>query len=322
MAIAVLLSWLALAPARAGADTITSTATPPPTYVALGDSVSAGNGTNQPDYDHNADNCYRSTRAYPYLLAKEWRAGGGHVAFAACSGATMATNLSDPNRDIFDQLGAVLGSQSETVKQAVQLVTVSAGANDLNWTGVMTDCYHSADCTAEVNSLPDAPSSLPGMDNQEYLYYEFNALFSQIKSDAPNAAVVAVGYPHPFFSGSASRCDINNTLISTGSFLNNYQGYSGSERAALNGAVDWFDGIEQAVAAQDGVTFLDTRPLFNGHEICPAELDWATDPSWWLVNPWGIPDIAGTNPNDFHPNQMGHWQIAQAIANLLNLRRV
>lgn len=68
------LSTLAATPAAAASTTGA-------TYVAVGDSIAAGNGL-LPYLD---EGCLRSTRSYPELLAKDL---GVAVVSAACSGAT------------------------------------------------------------------------------------------------------------------------------------------------------------------------------------------------------------------------------------------
>jgi lysophospholipase L1-like esterase len=93
---------------------------PGSSYVALGSSFAAGPGI-KPRLDKAAS---RSGRNYPHLVAE---ALGLELVDVTCSGATTANLLSDPQNEAPPQLDAV--------SPGTDLVTVTAGGNDLDYVG-------------------------------------------------------------------------------------------------------------------------------------------------------------------------------------------
>jgi lysophospholipase L1-like esterase len=142
-------------------------------YVALGDSYSAGNGTGS-TIDDGTD-CERSTLAYPSLLAAQ---NGWSLDFRACSGATIPD---------------VQGSQLSALGTGTSYVTISIGGNDAGFADVLTECALPAwasDCDGAIDgAVAYIDDTLPGT---------LSALYDQIAADAPNADVAVVGYPRIF----------------------------------------------------------------------------------------------------------------------------
>jgi lysophospholipase L1-like esterase len=99
--------------------------TPPPTYLhiaALGSSFAAGPGID-PIVDRAAG---RSARNYPHLLAE---ALGAHLTDLSVSGATTATLVDQQQR----MLARTFPPQLDGVPADADLVTITAGGNDLNY---------------------------------------------------------------------------------------------------------------------------------------------------------------------------------------------
>lgn len=140
------------------------------TYVALGDSFSAGTGTRA-----STDDCYRSPYGFPALIA---RAQGLTLDYQACSGATAADVLADQV--------AALGPETS-------LVTMTIGGNDVDFAGVITEC-------ALPGWLSDCDEAIAGGRSvlQDELPDHYDALLAAIDSGAPNADVRIAGYPHLF----------------------------------------------------------------------------------------------------------------------------
>lgn len=151
-----------------------STATPAhaadDTYVALGDSYSAGTGTKA-----KVDDCYRSAYGYPALVAKKH---GLALDYQACSGATTA---------------GVLDAQLGTLSSSTSYVTMTIGGNDVGFSNVLLECAKPgwmSDCNGAIDGGEAVlRGQLPG---------RYDNLFAQIKSKAPNASVSVGGYPHIF----------------------------------------------------------------------------------------------------------------------------
>lgn len=225
---------LAAAALLAGACTLAGPAAAPAApnraaldYVALGDSYSAGVGAG--DYRTEAANCLRSSRAYPALWAA---AHASSFAFAACNGAKTGDVLTK-------QLGALSGRTN--------LVSITAGGSDASWAKVMGLCAlpGTTGCLSAIATARDyVDKTLPA---------NLDRLYSAIRSKAPAARVVVLGYPHFYqLHGSCSR------------------GLEDSERAALNAAIDHLDGMIAQHATGHGFAFADARTAFSGHEICSA----------------------------------------------------
>jgi lysophospholipase L1-like esterase len=143
----------------------------PLNYVALGDSYSSGVGTNH--YDLNAA-CKRSSLAYPALVAA---AKGYALNFQACSGATTTD---------------VINKQVTALSSTTNVVTVTAGGNDAGFSSLLSSCTLS-NCVASINSTITSVNATLGA--------KLDAMDTKIKTLAPNATVIVLGYPR-LFSGT------------------------------------------------------------------------------------------------------------------------
>lgn len=173
-----------------------------PSYVALGDSYSAGTGTRASTGD-----CYRSAHGYPQLLASSRTLA---LNYQACSGATTA-----------DLMAKQIGS----VKADTAVVTVTIGGNDVGFADVITACAQPAwisDCEGKLSAARTVlRTQMPTrLDN----------VYRSIRQRAPQAKVVVAGYPLLFngkdcqaatFFSAAEMSQLNastgelNTLIGT-----------------------------------------------------------------------------------------------------------
>lgn len=215
-------------------------------YVALGDSYSSGTGTG--NYNLNSA-CQRSTSAYPSLVAT---AKGYSLDFVACSGATTTD---------------VINNQVGALSSGTNLVTVTAGGNDVGFASLIVTCTLLS-CTSSVNSkITWVNSNLGGiLDN----------LYNQIGSHAPNASVIVLGYPK-LFSGTC--------LSATG--------ISSAEVTAANNLAAAIDSVTAARAAAHGFTYKSAIGQFTGHGVCSS--------SAWIN---GLNLFASSS--SYHPNSTGH----------------
>ena len=163
VAVAALVPLGYVAPAQAA----------PPSYVALGDSYSSGVGTRT--YLNDGTSCQRSVYAYPSLIAA---ARGYALNFRACSGAKVSD---------------VTSTQLSALSASTSYVTISVGGNDAGFTSVLTTCAQPAwlsDCNGAIaKARTYITNTLPG---------SLATLYAAIRSHAPNATVVVVGYPRLF----------------------------------------------------------------------------------------------------------------------------
>ena len=204
-------------------------------YVALGDSYSSGVGAGS---YLDSSSCKRSAKAYPYLYASKT---GASLSFQACLGAKVA--------DVQNTQAAALSSRTD-------LVSVTVGGNDAGFTSVMENCILRGDAgckTAVTNAIAFVEETLPG---------RLDSLYSTIRSKAPNAEVVVLGYPHFYKIGGS--CSV---------------GLSDTSRGYLNSGADALDTVIEKEATNAGFTFADVRPAFTGHEICSGS-PWLHSVTW------------------------------------------
>lgn len=221
-----------------------------PAYTALGDSFSSGTGTRT--YYGDGTNCQRSPYAYPVLDAQRL---GATLTFAACAGARVA-----------DVQNTQLGSLNATTTY----VTVSAGGNDAGFSSVISACARPwpYTCWTEINNANSfIINTLPG---------RLDSLYSAIRSRAPGARVVVVGYPRLF---NGQECNLASRI-------------SPGEQAELNHTADLLATTIGARSAAHGFGFVDVRGIFTGHAICDA-VEWVNGLSY----PIG---------ESYHPNRTGH----------------
>jgi lysophospholipase L1-like esterase len=219
-------------------------------YVALGDSYSSGTGTR--DYSLNSG-CQRGPYAYPALIKAD--RPGTNLTFVACSGA---------------KTGDVLANQVQSLNSTTNIVTITIGGNDAGFSSVITKCAQPwpVNCDGDITNAQNyINNTLPG---------QLNSVYTQIKSRAPNAVVIVLGYPRLFMG-----VDCN-----AGTF------FSTSEMTRLNQTADILKNVTAGRSAAYGFTFKDAIPGFIGHAVC-SSTEWLNG----LSNP--ISD-------SYHPNRSGH----------------
>lgn len=225
-------------------------------YVAQGDSYASGTGTR--DYYDTA--CQRSNQSYAKQLAAQKGLNLSHV---ACAGARIPDVRAN-------QLGAL--------SAATNLVTISIGGNDAGFSSVITQCAKPwpFTCTGDItNARNFITNTLPG---------QLDALYTDIRTRAPNAQVIVVGYPRLF---NGQECNLGARI-------------SSGEQTDLNSVADLLATKTAAVAAAHGFDFVDPRGPFTGHRICDT-VEWVNG----LSNPIG---------ESYHPNPLGHDAFTDLIA--------
>lgn len=228
-----------------------------PQYVALGDSYSSGVGT-RVFYEESGE-CDRSPDAYGPKIAA---AKGYSFSFEACSGATTL-NVNE--------------SQLGTLSSSTELVTISIGGNDAGFSNVIINCaLYYFTCGSAIKEADEfIEKTLPGRLNTTYKY---------IKTDAPNAKVIVLGYPK-LFTKEGTTCNVN--------FLT-----SGNEKKMNESAV-LLDKVIQGRAEAAKFTFVNPTSEFEPHEVCSS--------SEWLNGQ--------SNPlsESYHPNVKGQEEFTSLI---------
>ncbi|MGO4599864.1 SGNH/GDSL hydrolase family protein [Terrabacter sp. 2RAF25] len=220
-------------------------------YVALGDSYSSGTGTRT--YISDGTSCQRSVYAYPSLDAASL---GLALTFRACSGATVAD---------------VTNTQLSALSSSTAYVTISVGGNDAGFADVLTECAQPAwmsDCNGAIDGAQSViNNTLPG---------RLSTLYSSIRTKAPNAKVIVVGYPHIF----------------NGEDCNAFTWFSPTEESRLNATADLLNSRTSSAAAARGFTFVNPAQKFVGHAVCDS-------PEW-------LNGLSNPISESYHPNVAGH----------------
>lgn len=222
----------------------------PPSYVALGDSYSSGVGTRS--YIAGSGNCQRSTYAYPSKVAAQ---KGYTLDFRACSGATVAS---------------VTTSQLGGLSSGTDYVTISVGGNDAGFADVLTECAlpgWASNCGRAIDTAQAyIRSTLPG---------RLSNLYGSIRSRAPSAVVVVVGYPRVFMGEDCNAATF----------------FAPAEQTRLNATADLLNSTLSSAAASRGFRFANPTSRFVGHAVCD-------DPEW-------INGLSNPINESYHPNRAG-----------------
>lgn len=240
------------------------------TYVALGDSYAAGQGAG---FYENA--CLQSDLSYPDTLddIKHVKL----IADATCTGATTSD---------------VITSQVPAIKKnkAIDLVTLTIGANDLGGTGVVSACAASFTSPKCQIALAAALALLtpPAPNVPSKFAVRLAMTLTAVAAAAPGATILVTGYPYLFETPPPT--DPNYTAISQ---IN-------TATAALNTTIDGV--VDQAAARRIDVRYVDVTLPFAGHGLGSPD-------------PW----IVATGPDAFHPTAAGHQAYYRALTAELGL---
>ncbi|GAA5201364.1 SGNH/GDSL hydrolase family protein [Microbacterium jejuense] len=262
----------------AGAASPATAASSPPVakYVALGDSIGAGQGGGMP-----LDACARTDGGYAAQLDQAPKFN--LLRNAACTGATIA--------DVQAQLSQL--------NRGTTVVTLTVGANDLGLDQVYAACAAvpaGGDLGACLGAVQGTVDAAPD------LVEPLAMLIAGMAQRAPNAALVVTGYPRllqPVDVGSCAQVAPVEQCLALGSLA-----------FAVTGATDALDGAiaaAAALAAAHGAhaVFADVVPAFLGHgvQLVPGL---PSDP-WFGTDP--VNDPAGF----LHPNHAGYAAYTQVI---------
>jgi lysophospholipase L1-like esterase len=276
---------------------------PPPRdvdYVAVGDSYTAGTGADTIGTTATGPfvptlPCTQTANGYvdkvdlatPVVLVKN----------AACHGALLADPTWDGVTSVEDQIAQLtLGGN---LSKDTELVSMTAGANDAGVSNVLFNCIAGSpdDCRGAVLAsqlaLPQVRANLIDA-------------FAAIHRQAPRARIVVLGYAMLFnTAGFAVIPADRQGLINAGTVgLNTTIASAAAEANTLYGAQ---------------VQYVDVTARFAGHEV-------NTLSPWLFLSAYidgnGLPQVDPFDPRNFHPNQAGHAQYAEALLASVNLKQL
>jgi lysophospholipase L1-like esterase len=255
-------------------------------YTAMGDSFSAGNGT-----ENNDDStCGRTKLSYPSL----WNAKYHPKIFTylACSGATTEDLETNQIKD--------LPADSN-------MVTVTIGGNDVGFGGAILMCLFlepdgkdqpNKACTKELDDMAEAingPTS--------HLHADLVKAYLAILKQAKSAKVYVLNYPHLFSPPPAPPGQIDSITDASRRQANDVVDKLSD---AIKKAVQDANRQAQGVTTQDPLNtrtrliFVDVRNNFKGHGVTGAD---GTKGDWInFMEGYPPPPITGI----LHPNATGH----------------
>lgn len=271
----------ALVLAMIGSGSAGAAAPPPVDYVNLGDSYSAGWGAStsferNPAYGDLPVECFVSGPDHVTLL-DQLRVvelvkvtPNGPYADYACAGARLDR--------IF--LEAQLAVEQGTLHAGTDLVTLTAGGNDVGFETVLGQCLALKQAGATCSDLFAAVNAqLPAITQG------VTAAAGYVRTLAWNARIVWAGYPHLITADPAAPLPGAGLLTL-------------EEAAAFNMAIDGLNAaIAAGVAAVPNTQYVSVVEKFTGHELGTAD-------------PWITPLVLDpTNPAalfNLHPNATGY----------------
>lgn len=278
--LAALAMALGLTAAPAGA----APPVPDVDLVAVGDSYTAGIGagpyTTPPP-------CVQTSTGYVDLL-KALPIIDDEVSNEACGGARLADRPSDTVPSVMEQIAAL--AASERLSGRTELVTLTAGANDLDFATPLRVCAVS---TLEVcaQALQAAQAMFPSIQADLV-----EALIA-IHKAAPRAKIVVFGYPLLFDPESGLP-----TLLTPDA-----QRLVNAATLALNATIAQAVAIANTEAKANAV-YVDVTDDFAGHAINSAD-------------PWiNFDPLDPFAPQNFHPTLAGHEAYADALTAAVNLQ--
>lgn len=212
-------------------------------YVAIGDSYTAGLGIPTWEYDGG---CYRSHNNYPSMLATQLDAAEVHD--VSCSGATPA--------DTVEAQYAGVPPQFDALSADTDLVTVGLGANQGNlfrWLVLGCSSLRSMDPTGQpcedtaTSSGSDVFYNLADGAGQAV-----GTVLDGIRQRSPHAQLVVVGYPRL----APSRGTCAALPLAAGDY------------AYVNDVLERLDLDIRRAAAAAGADYIDMWGISRGHDIC------------------------------------------------------
>jgi lysophospholipase L1-like esterase len=255
-----------------------------PSYVALGDSYTAGPLI--PRQIAFAGLCQRSTHGWAEQVAQGIDASS--FTNASCSGASPANVTS----------AQVLGGEThapqvDAVGASTRLVTISLGANDQNvFTGLIDGCASVAGSDPQGSPCEDhfvVDGDDTVADKLQQTLVQVVAAIEAVQHKAPGADVVVVGYPR--IVPAEGTCAALPFAAGDYAYVDRWERELG-------------EALRQA-AAQTHASYVDTYIPSTGHDACAGDQAWITGK-----------DNTATSAA-YHPNLAGMTGVARIVEEYL-----
>lgn len=305
-------AFIALSGAGLAAASPAASAPPPGSaYVALGDSYAAGYGLPDPTGKPVAA-CGQSAQDYPHRVAA---ALGLQLTDVSCASATTADLRAGSSQGAPPQVSA-LGASTRTV-------TLTIGGND---SGLFSRAFSCVALTADGpviagNDVPDCRSRFVqnGVDTLQQevdgtIRTAIGTAVSAIRSAAPNAVVVVVGYP-TIFPGPAHTppggCFVPAITASTlsGNFLENSFPFTDTDVRYFHDLQVSLDAATRSATLQQGATYVSMLETTAAHSACANGTPYVNG---LHLTPGRDVEHIELDPGALHPNAAGAAALATA----------
>lgn len=277
-------------------------------WVAMGDSYTAGVIQAAGDvFEYPRDGCERTDQSYPQIIDRDF---GSLIELnnVSCGAATiqngnfraqepMGHHLPPFSEDMDHPFPSV-PPQSEYVKPGTDVITVGMGGNTLGFAEMLVKCQ-ALGAESGGKGTPckdDLAAGVPARMTAASLDYD--QLLAKLHEKAPQAKILAVGYPTIIPTNTAS-CTYGNP----------------QQFAAITpGDLDWLrkdvleslnTAIEKSTTTQDSASFVNIYDSSRNHSVC--------DTGKWVE---GVLD-ANNRPALVHPNARGHRNTADHVASAI-----
>ncbi|SLK00085.1 SGNH/GDSL hydrolase family protein [Arthrobacter sp. P2b] len=230
-------------------------------YVAFGDSYTSGIGAPNvsvsPLYPVSPAPCYQASPGYVDVL--DDRPDVELAANAACAGWTAA----------MVPLQVDVASAAGRLNAETDLVTITAGGNDVGFQGILEACLK----PSLLHDCKQAVKAGEAVARTAVLAALTNA-YAAIRAKVPNATIVALGYPYQFSPEFGDQTYITDEAAKV-----------------FNKGTDTLNKVIRKAARQvSGTVYVDVTDEFDGHGI--------GSPAPWIHLP-------GSDAG-FHPTQTGY----------------
>ena len=198
------------------------------------------------------------------------------VTFRACSGARL--------RDLYDEVQQTAGGRTanrfgwqvdaSTLGSDVGLLTLTIGGNDGEFSSIVEQCLFDKNClhsggfkTRDGNvfaSISDWASAF--MDS---FPTELDTVFARLRSEAPNARIIVLGYPHLFptsVPSSSIHCELARNR--------GPWGWSPDETKGLDHLGDELNELLNRAGNSNQIEVIDPSVWWFGHEPCGVLEQW------------------------------------------------
>jgi lysophospholipase L1-like esterase len=240
--------WVSLALLALAVSVLTAVpvaAASPVSYVALGDSYTAGPLVLP--QDPNDFGCYRSLLNYPHRLHGRYQFAG--FKDVSCSGARTD--------DMFAPQAVAGGAnrpQLDALEATTGLVTVQIGGNDIGFSEIATSCIALVPLGTPCHTLYTSGGVDQISQRIAATAPKVDAVFAAIKQRSPAAEVYLIGYPSIFPEGSQGCYPV--------------MPYAPGDVPYLIAKEKELNSMLEHRAAANGVTFVDTYTPSLGHDAC------------------------------------------------------